>query len=331
MDDLFSLYLQQPNLSDSEAIVHERLVFSRFAEDATTLRTLVALLSLVGPSEKTCLRRQILKVRDLIDLTETTSRDGYGRVQNAVTILQNLSLEAKTDNGGKAIPLFETIRYIEGSGLVVARFHEAIRPYLLKENASCFPLPVREVGALKTAYAMRHYMLGKKIQHVDRLNRQTITIPQYRNWLGLEDKYSRFTDLARRVLQPAMDEINQQSDLSMTFEVKRESRTPISIVLQVRPKQTQTPGTVYILRAGQTNHWKVGFTRASVTQRRNALQVGCPFPLEVFSTIASGDVRRLESRFHEHLAAYRSQGEWFEAPEAQIHETIRSVLSDVKT
>lgn len=68
--------------------------------------------------------------------------------------------------------------------------------------------------------------------------------------------------------------------------------------------------TIYLMRAGNTPLYKIGFTRRDVQERRAALQTGNPLALEVVTTWPG--TMEDEARLHRLLAPYRREGEWFE-------------------
>lgn len=57
----------------------------------------------------------------------------------------------------------------------------------------------------------------------------TVSIQDFRAELGLLDKYPRFTDLVRLLLEPSLDDLQKLTDTKVEYSVKRAGRTPISI------------------------------------------------------------------------------------------------------
>lgn len=84
-------------------------------------------------------------------------------------------------------------------------------------------------------------------------------------------------------------------------------------------------GWVYFIGAsgGTDETWiKIGFTTGSVYARRDALQTGCPLPLDVlaYAPGALSDERTLHNRF----AAFRGYGEWF-----ALDGSLQAYVSDL--
>lgn len=71
-------------------------------------------------------------------------------------------------------------------------------------------------------------------------------------------------------------------------------------------------GFVYFVAMGDYSEetWiKIGFTSGNVYARRNALQTGCPYALDVLA-YAPGTIED-EAELHRRFAAFRGFGEWF--------------------
>ena len=53
---------------------------------------------------------------------------------------------------------------------------------------------------------------------------------------NLVNKYKQFSDLNKRVLKVAKNDINKNSDINVNYNVKRESKTPISLEITAEYK-----------------------------------------------------------------------------------------------
>jgi len=69
---------------------------------------------------------------------------------------------------------------------------------------------------------------------------------------------------------------------------------------------------IYFMRAGNTGHVKIGWTKdeRTLAKRRANLQCGQPFPLVVIRTIEAP--RWAETWLHGFFSGVRAAGEWFE-------------------
>lgn len=88
------------------------------------------------------------------------------------------------------------------------------------------------------------------------------------------------------------------------------------------PITADTQGTVYFIQMGADGPIKIGFTSGKVRVRLEALQTGNPYRLRVVWETYATQTR--ETQLHERFAAYRMQGEWFEAKPIELY------LEDIK-
>src|SRR5690606_18191870 len=87
-----------------------------------------------------------------------------------------------------------------------------------------------------------------------------------------------------------------------------------------RAKKTERGEIVYFLRAG--DFVKIGKATGSAKSRVNQLKTGCPFPIEVMTTVPGGLDK--ERSLHEQFSHLRSHGEWFHA-----HPLLLSFIKNV--
>ena len=307
---------------ESRVAMHDALILGRFNWSLAATRILMALVSQLRPEEYDHFTSQILKVRDLAYLADQEYGSWYEEARRITRSLGGEVVEIQAGRKGwQRIPLFKSVRYLDDAGMINVQFSKSIRPYLLQEDASSWPLGA--ILSLSTGYAMRHYMLGKSMQ--GKGHQHTLTVRQYRECLKLETKYTRFRDLKRRIITPSIKEINEQTDLSMSVDVERIAHQPAVITFRTESASQKQAGKVYVLRALESNYWKVGHTTVSVEERRKAIQTGCPFPLEVFWVTESPDARALEKTFHQCLGDHRAHGEWFSLSEKDMLRAIRAL------
>lgn len=84
--------------------------------------------------------------------------------------------------------------------------------------------------------------------------------------------------------------------------------------------------TVYLLQAGDTDHYKIGITSGQARGRKSALQTGNPLPLRICFWIQLWDehqAREVERKVLDFVGDFRKNGEWFEWPRNQVWPTLR--------
>jgi len=72
----------------------------------------------------------------------------------------------------------------------------------------------------------------------------------------------------------------------------------------------------YVIRAGNTNQYKIGKTSRSIRKRLRELQTGNPYPLRLYKVFPGDYERFLHIKFS--TKRTRSNGEWFELDESDF-------------
>ena len=120
-----------------------------------------------------------------------------------------------------AYTLFRQCRYVEQEGLIEAKFEEEMRPLLLQLKNRFTMYSLNFFLRLPSRHSMRIYELLKMRED---LGAMRISVEEFRETLGLENSYDRFTDLRRHVVEKARHQIDENTDIGFTYRVEREGR-----------------------------------------------------------------------------------------------------------
>lgn len=113
------------------------------------------------------------------------------------------------------------IRYKDGQGAVELGFSPTVLPQLTMLNKEFTSYQLRQIGSLSSFYAIRLYEL---MAQFFKLGTRECTLEQLRQMLDLGDKYENIKDLRKRVLDPAIKEVNRHTDISVVAEPIRKGR-----------------------------------------------------------------------------------------------------------
>ena len=111
--------------------------------------------------------------------------------------------------------------YKKGEGRVGFSFSPEILPYLqqLKEQFTKYRLG--DISSLKSVYSIRLFEILMQFQNMGIV---LVGIQEFKERLGISDKYSDYLNLRRRIIEPAVNELNQKSHFNITFRGVREGR-----------------------------------------------------------------------------------------------------------
>lgn len=137
---------------------------------------------------------------------------------------------------GTVRPWFSLIEYDAGDAgsSVKLYFSEYVRPYLYELKKNFTSVTFKNVAALDTAFAVRLYYWLSKAKNLKSHNKGELTevelnLDWMKNRAGLEGKYEDFRICRRRLIQPAVDSINRETDLSVMFEPVKDGKKVVAI------------------------------------------------------------------------------------------------------
>ncbi len=130
----------------------------------------------------------------------------------------------------------QSIKYSEGDGMVRLRFNHDILPYLT-ELSKCFTsYKLKNVVRMSSSYGVRIYEL---LTQWGSFGEREISIAWLKENLQIEKKYEKLRDLKRRVLEPAIRDINKNSDLWVKYEQIKTGRIVTHLIFQFGNKEEQ--------------------------------------------------------------------------------------------
>ena len=186
---------------------------------------------------------QRIHIRDIIEKSGSSSQDLYSRGKEICQRLlnQQIHIQTEEDNGQRVYEGYnalDKIRYAEGDGYIEARFNDSMKPFLLELKRRFTIYQLEAFMQLGSRYSMRVYELLKMREDLRWLR---MRVEDLRKLLSCEDKYSRFGDFRRRVIERAQSEINETTDISFTYKVEREGQSPVRVNFMIEPESEARP------------------------------------------------------------------------------------------
>lgn len=126
----------------------------------------------------------------------------------------------------KKYNVFSMCEYKKGSGTVTAKFNDDMSPFLLRLKERFTLYLVTVFLRLRSRYSTQIYERLKMRQDLRRLS---LSVKALRRELSIENKYSKFSDLKRSVLERARKELKEKADIYFTYRINRKNNSPQSI------------------------------------------------------------------------------------------------------
>lgn len=131
--------------------------------------------------------------------------------------------------------IFSKMHYKHKEQKILMKFNDEMKPFLLELKKYTKIEQVKYLKNFDSKYAIRIYAMLKDYRL---LSEREINIEELKSILDLGKSYSDFAQINRKVLQPAMEEINAKSDLEITeiTPKKKVGKKIVSVLVKFRNK-----------------------------------------------------------------------------------------------
>ena len=178
---------------------------------------------------------------ELAQLCGTDPKTAYRDLQNAAERLQTRRVSLLLEPDGVTIRSkrrrvtcwVQTVDYIDQEGRIEMRFGKDILPYLTGLQREFTRYALSDVAKMTSAYGIRLYEL--LVQWPE--GHREVALDDLRRWLQLEDRYPSIKDLKRRVLDPAVEQINEHSPLMLSWGQRKTGRRVTHLVFDYALKK----------------------------------------------------------------------------------------------
>jgi plasmid replication initiation protein len=203
------------------------------------------LMSIVGARETgegiTAESLLIVRAQDYAALFGVTKQTAYQALADAVETLFNrrATVDVYDKKRDRTRPM--TVRWVtamayeESEGLITLRFGHEVVPELTRLESNFTSYELEQVAGLKSAYAVRLYEL--LIQWRTSGKTPVFEINHFRNQLGLGvNEYQRMHHFKARVLDLAITQINDHTDIKASYEQVKTGRNITGFTFKFKQK-----------------------------------------------------------------------------------------------
>jgi len=212
---------------------HNALTNARYEYTELQLDLLFFLLSKLRKDQQD--RVYELNIKDLSLLTGKKYNAAY--LHKATADMGSRVFEVQTETRYRQLWMFQRVDYLLGQGIIEIKLTEDITPYLfdLKENFTSYELA--SALRLTSKYAKRIYQYCS--QWKDQGETKKYDIQEFKQMLGLlddkgKDKAVRMSDFRESVLDVAVKQINEHTELHISYKLEKRVRTYKNIVFTVK-------------------------------------------------------------------------------------------------
>ena len=208
---------------------------SRFQLSLQEQKIILYLISKIKP-EDMVLKEHTFEIRDFCKVCglETNSGANYKYIKQTLKDLRDRSIWVTLENGAETtLAWIDKVTMNKQSGAVIIKIDEMMKPYLLQLQERFTQYELLYTLAMRSQYSIRLYELLKSYEYQ---RRKIFDIEELKRILSAEN-YTRYPDFKRYVLDIAMREMNDLSDLIVTYKIIKEGRRYAKIEFSMRIKK----------------------------------------------------------------------------------------------
>jgi plasmid replication initiation protein len=214
---------------------HNALTNARYEYTELQLDLFFFIISKLRKDEKDTIYQ--LDIRELSSLTGKRYNGAY--LHKATADMGSRMLEVEDAKEYRQIWMFQQIRYIKGEGIIEFDLTKYVLPYLfqLKNNFTSYELAA--ALRLTSKYAKRIYQICS--QWKDLGETKKYDLQEFKKMLGLLDekgneKMERISQLREKVLDIAVKQINEHTELNVSYTLEKRGKTFKNITFTVKPQ-----------------------------------------------------------------------------------------------
>lgn len=208
---------------------------SRFNLQTQEQRIILYLISKIQPEDME-LKEHSFNIRDFCKVCGLDADNGfnYKQIKKTLKDLRDKSIWITLDDGSEALlSWLDSVIMHPKNGTIKVKISEMIKPYLLHLREKFTQYELLYTLAMKSQYSLRLYELLKSYEFQ---SKKIFDINELKRLLSAEN-YVRYPDFKRYVLDIAMREINDLSDLSITYEAIKSGKRYAKIEFTMRLKK----------------------------------------------------------------------------------------------
>lgn len=130
-----------------------------------------------------------------------------------------------------------SISYLPEESKIILTFSPIILPYLSNLKGSFTKYELKYVSNMSSTYGIRLYEL---LMQWRTTGKREIEIAWLKQTFQLDDSYSRMDNLKRRVIEPAIKDINTHSNFSVSWEQRKTGRAVTHLIFTFAEKQQES-------------------------------------------------------------------------------------------
>ena len=190
-----------------------------------------------------------------LQLLGVHEKTAYRDLKEGINRLYERSINLSIDDKSIKMRWVQEIQFLDSQSIIGIRFSKPILPFISNLSREFTKYALSDIAGINSGYGIRIYELLVQYRQI---GKREISVENLRSMLELGKKYPLFADFKKRVIDTAVDQINECSPLRVSYEQKKTGRKVTHILFSFKEKsksinQHNEQDKVYKLTDAQIN------------------------------------------------------------------------------
>mgnify|MGYP003162042331 CR=1 FL=1 len=244
-------------LSKRKVVEHNSLITSIAKMDKTPLKMFELAVSCIDTEEPPKDHTVYLSKEELFTFFKVSDNDKHSRFKQAVENMQKqafFKIQEKKEYGFEfenIVPI-PYVKWADYHDEVTIRFSPEIMPYLINLKKNFTQHALSDISELNSKHSIilyrwlsmnynqyEHYSYkgGRREEQVEAYRNPSISIRELREMTDIVNEYKLFADLEKWILKKPLEEINDHTSFTVTYDKVKKGRSIDSIVFHITKKR----------------------------------------------------------------------------------------------
>lgn len=222
------------NLKNKVVLKSNNLIEARYNLSTLEQKLLLITISEIKNSEKNTIEFTTKELYNILNIT-TNRQNELRKILEELVNKSIIIIDKSLRNRKKTLVThwFSSVTYNE-NGIIQIAFDTELLPYLLKLKTNFTTYTLDNILPMKKKYSIRFYELLKQYQKIGKRN---FTVSELREILNCENEYLKFAEFERRIIVPAVKEINDHSDIIVEYTKFKKGKSINEIEFIIKSKR----------------------------------------------------------------------------------------------
>ena len=223
-------------MSNDLIVKHNKIIESKYNMTTSEIKIIAKLTSMIKKDDED-FKEYVFVSKKLLDELNL-GKENYTVLEESINKLISRRIEIEQENKKKKlVTTFLSSCMYDNTGdesKVILRYDPQLKPYFLQLGKHFTKYYLQNVLELNSFYAIRIYELCKQYET---LKERIILVEKLKEILDIEEKYKKYNDFKKYVLEIAKREINEKTDINIDYEEMKTGRKVTKIKFLVSSKK----------------------------------------------------------------------------------------------